>query len=254
MKNTNIIADGAWIAKMAAAIKEDQSVIAELAERINETGRKHRPIKEQVEELLDDANYTKEVLKYEMAWSCTKTAKDLGMKSAQELMKELKALGTCYSNKRGEWMLKERYSGQGLEKYRVNKLGGTEHTYICWTQKGRQWLHALVKRGILQITPKPEPRYKKGAVAHQINKIEKKRDSTLTPSALKPTRNKEFLLSLINQMQGYFECVVSLAMDCIKENDDIDRRLLREDIRSINDTTSIMMWKLECECYNMLVQ
>lgn len=60
------------------------------------------------------------------------------------------------------------------------------------------------------------------------------------------------LLSLIDQMQGYFECVISLARQCVMEDDERGRRLLMGDIRSINDSTPLMMRQLESECYKML--
>lgn len=65
-------------------------------------------------------------------------------------------------------------------------------------------------------------------------------------------RNTEILMNLIEQMKGYFDCVVSLAKECLQENDETSRRLLRGDIRSINDSTPILMRQLESECYKML--
>lgn len=237
-RRARLAADSQWLAQMAMAVKEDQRVIKELAERIDKANRKELSVKEQVEALLSDANYAQETLRGNYAWSSTIVAKSLNMVSAQALFEELQALDVCYKNKRNEWVLKERYSGQGLEKYKVVKLNGTEKCYIQWTQKGRQWLEALVKRGILQTSPKP----KKQEVAEKKPvQVEKK-----------PDNKKQSLLDLIDQMQEMFDCIVSLAKDCLKENDDVDCRLLRGDIRSINDTTTIMMRTLESECYKML--
>jgi len=226
--------DKGWYEKVSKSVKEDKSVIEELADRISTKMSKVKPVKEQVDDLIEDANYARDVLKYTTEWSNTTLAKDLGMRSAQELLQELQSLGIVYQDKRKQWVLRARFSGQGLEVYHTNKKG----TYLRWTQKGRQWLHALVKRGILQISPKPIQTTQ-----------EHKPKMVVMP---KPKRNTANLVDLIEQMKACFDCIINLAIECLDENDENWRKVLRDDIRSINDSTPLMMRKFEDECYKVL--
>lgn len=366
-----------WVARMAKAVKEDQSVINELAERINSV--KPKSVEQQVTELLEDANYAKEVLKCEYAWSNTIVAKSVGFSSAHAMLEELKEKGVVYQNRKKEWIMKVPYSNHNLVKYKVEKFNGTDKSYINWTQKGRQWLYELVKRGILQNVPKPKKDAKPdedavekskarqdkfktskqlareigmreddfevwlhstGIICWETNgkvpkliyseegfvekrtrivggheefypvwtpigiewikylmkmddphaflrreigqcvpffefKMEiqkehlrlcresktknapKEKPKEISMQRLKSIRtaqDTDMLMNLIEQLKADFECIVELAKDCIQENDEMARRLLRGDIRSINDSTAIMMRRLENECYNVLAQ
>ena len=252
-KDARIVADKEWVAKMAQSVKDDQSVIMELAQRIES---KKKSVKEQVDELIDNASFGKEVMYTEDCLSMTTMAKDLGMSGATKLQNELTNLGIIYFQS-GMFHMADKYSGYGLSAYKKYKHPGALDR-LYWTQKGRQWLHNLVKRGILMTEPCPPGKHTKPIdqpakpVIEEIPKATEAKPKDERHQMPKPVRNTEMLMNLIDQMQGYFECIISLAKQCVQENDESYCRLLREDVRSINDSTPLMMRQLENECYKIL--
>lgn len=213
------------------SIKETELVIA-LCNKLSKEQEK-QPVEVQVKDILDDANYSQEVLKAQGCLTMSAMAKDLGMKSAQQLSKELKVLNILYQDSKLEWKLKADYADKSLSKTKTVTLKGNSVHYLVWTEKGRRWLHALVDRGILQTTPMP---------------VLKKEEMPQPAFPIEPT-----LLDLIEYIQRDFECLVALAKDCILNNGSpVSKKILAGDIRSINTDASIVMRKLEEACYKSL--
>jgi len=233
--------------------------LSEMRERSEKTREQAKQLfYEQMIALVDDARYTREVLNAKGTLSMSAMAKELGMNSAQALTEELEAVGILYQNGSKEWLLKSNFTRNKLTVTRtVVKAGKTVH-YLVWTEKGRRWLHALVDRCLVHTAPKPkaqkeEPKEEpKKQVKASKSKEVKSKEVKPKAEVIIPKSNSAILLSLISEMEEHFECLVTLAKDCVKELDSRERKLLVGDIRSINDSTSIIMRRLERECYDML--
>lgn len=221
------------------SIKETEVVIAltnQFIEKCEET-----LIRKQAHDIMEDAKYSSEVLQSKVCHTMTAIAKDLGMKSAQQLSEELCALGILMRSRSG-WQLKSAFSDKKLAQTRTTMHKGRAWHYLVWTEKGRRWLHALTERNILQTVPIPKK------LEGYNTKVEDPTNALIVNLPVKPT-----LIQLIEYIQQDFECLVNLAKDCLlyegtKEN----RKALESDIRSINTDTSIVMRKLEEACYKSL--
>lgn len=156
MKNSKhaICGDNDWLVNLAQSVREDKEVIKELARHIEKTDREHRPVKEQVEDILSDAAYAQMVLNSPVEFTMTGMAKELGMTGAPSLQSELIDLGIIF-RQGSVFHLTSEYSGYGLTAYRTHK----GEQLMVWTQKGRVWLHNLLKRGLLIQEPKPRKEY-----------------------------------------------------------------------------------------------
>lgn len=203
------------------SIKDTELVVA-LCDKFSKEPLKS--VSERVMDIIDDANYSAEVLKDKGCHTTTAIAKDLGI-----LMRS-----------GSEWQLKAAFSDKGLAKTRTSKNNGQTWRYLVWTEKGRRWLHALKERGFLQTTPMPKIK--------EVKVEEQPQSTVIAHLPAKPT-----LLQLIEYIQQDFECLIALAKDCIaNEGSAENRKALESDIRSINTDTSIVMRKLEEACYQSL--
>ena len=199
----------------------------------------HTPLEKELNELLSDANYTRQVLKADGTITMTDIAKELGMKSAIALEEELQMLGIIYKSVGGTWTLKGHYSGYGLTKSKTISKGRSSKRYLTWTEKGRRWLHILEERGILQTAPKPKRKDKDKPGEFKVVKVDGKRED-LT------------LKKLIVKFNDETDCLVALAKECSKENDVQTKELLTKDIRLITDSLSYTLRRLETKCYEAI--
>jgi len=67
-------------------------------------------------------------------------AKEIGMKSAQELNQALLTKGISYKDARGVWLLHSQYAGKGLQRIKDKEVNGKVVYYAEWTGIGRDWL------------------------------------------------------------------------------------------------------------------
>lgn len=74
-------------------------------------------------------------------------AKEIGMKSAQELNETLRSKGILYKDARGVWLLYSEYSGRGFQKIKMSEINGAPRYYAEWTGVGRDWLIGLFSKG-----------------------------------------------------------------------------------------------------------
>lgn len=235
--------DENWLNGLAEQVRADKKVIKALAERIS-SSKKAKSLESQVIELLDDANYTKKVLKAIGCMTMTEIAKELGMKSAKSLANELRDVGILYKNKNGEWILNARYCNYNLTEMETVRVRKDVKHYLVWTEKGRMWLHGLANRGLILTAPKPK--HKDEPV---VNVPENKSRRPVTMEERVSIQNFNLL---IVELQEDFKCLVSLSKACLKNLDETEKKLVMGDIRDIHDATSIAMRKLERECYKML--
>ena len=116
-------------------------------------------LEKQVDGLLPKAIYSDNVLDSVSCFTTTQVAKELGI-TAQELNRSLCALHIQYYQS-GQYMLYAEYAHMGLAKSRTKYRAfmapagdGTKRkvgkvvtsTYLVWTEKGRKFIHDLVKR------------------------------------------------------------------------------------------------------------
>ena len=116
-------------------------------------------LEKQVDGLMPKAIYSDNVLDSVSCFTTTQVAKEMGI-TAQELNRSLCALHIQYYQS-GQYMLYAEYAHMGLAKSRTKYRAfmapagdGTKRevgrvvtsTYLVWTEKGRKFIHDLVKR------------------------------------------------------------------------------------------------------------
>ena len=127
--------------------------LAMQAERANmELQKQNHLLQQQNEQLQPKAAYADKVLNSESGHAITVIAKELGMKSANELNQLLCGMGIQYLTKSNEWVLTAKYQGKGYVESRthayMSKDGFTTKTkiYFVWTELGRKFLHETIKK------------------------------------------------------------------------------------------------------------
>ena len=147
-------------------IGEQDEEIHRLNEEVNDQmvrmaiqGQNVVALERQVDGLLPKAMYSDNVLDSVSCFTTTQVAKELGI-TAQELNRSLCSLHVQYYQS-GQYMLYADYAHMGLAKSRTQYRAfmapagdGTKRkvgkvvtsTYLVWTEKGRKFIHDLVKR------------------------------------------------------------------------------------------------------------
>ena len=147
-------------------IGEQDKEIHRLNEEVNDQmvrmaiqGQNVVALERQVDGLLPKAMYSDNVLDSVSCFTTTQVAKELGI-TAQELNRSLCSLHVQYYQS-GQYMLYAEYAHMGLAKSRTQYRAfmapagdGTKRkvgrvvtsTYLVWTEKGRKFIHDLVKR------------------------------------------------------------------------------------------------------------
>ena len=147
-------------------IGEQDEEIHRLNEEVNDQmvrmaiqGQNVVALERQVDGLLPKAMYSDNVLDSVSCFTTTQVAKELGI-TAQELNRSLCSLHVQYYQS-GQYMLYAEYAHMGLAKSRTQYRAfmapagdGTKRkvgkvvtsTYLVWTEKGRKFIHDLVKR------------------------------------------------------------------------------------------------------------
>lgn len=131
--------------RLLAENQQKQIVIEAKTEEnniLNDTVKRQAPMVEYVNTtLLSPRTYTS-----------TQLAKELGLRTANELHKKLKEWGVMYYQS-GQWMLTAKYCGKDYTKSRtqsgVDDYGKQwSNTITVWTETGRMFLHSLFKQKI----------------------------------------------------------------------------------------------------------
>lgn len=131
--------------RLLAENQQKQIVIEAKTEEnniLNDTVKRQAPMVEYVNTtLLSPRTYTS-----------TQLAKELGLRTANELHKKLKEWGVMYYQS-GQWMLTAKYCGKDYTKPRtqsgVDDYGKQwSNTITVWTETGRMFLHSLFKQKI----------------------------------------------------------------------------------------------------------
>ena len=100
--------------------------------------------------LAPKAEYTDKVLQSTNTYTTTQIAKEIGISSADKLHKMLYELGVIFRQS-GQWMLTAKYCGKDYTKARTHtytdEVTGVQrtNTITVWTEKGRKFIHELIK-------------------------------------------------------------------------------------------------------------
>ena len=130
---------------MIARTDESDEVILARALAIMQATLQRRD--EQIAKLQPRADYADDVLNSVSCFTTTQLAKELDM-SAQELNRRLCELRIQYWQS-GQYLLYADYARQGYAKNRTHShksLNGDlhTHTYLVWTERGRNFIHQLL--------------------------------------------------------------------------------------------------------------
>lgn len=123
--------------------------------------------KQPIGEYKPKADYTDKILKSKSLITTTQIAKDYGM-SGQALNKILHDRGVQYFQS-GQWLLYSRYHGMGYthsETINITRADGRADVKLNtkWTQKGRLFIYALLKKdGILPVIEREDERIEEAA-------------------------------------------------------------------------------------------
>lgn len=105
---------------------------------------------EQLKEQAPKVEYTDNVLNAATTYTSTQMAKELNLRTAEQLHALLKSWGVMIRQS-GQWMLAAKYCGQNYTKTRTHpytKQDGTQGTnsITVWTERGRWFLHNIMQR------------------------------------------------------------------------------------------------------------
>lgn len=134
------------------AIKRKDEQLRQLEQRVNQQNNALELKDQFIEELAPDAEYTREVLKSDSTFNATQIAKEFGW-GAPTLNEKLRQLGVQYKQN-GQWLLTYKYQGKGYTEVDTYSRGigekiRTFHNTV-WTEKGRQFIHELIKKANLK--------------------------------------------------------------------------------------------------------
>lgn len=139
----------------ARALKMADRTISSLKDRCKFLGGQIVEQQKVIEQLEPKASYYDLILQCKDLIATTVIAKDYGM-SAKKFNSMLHNMGIQY--KQGDiWVLYSKYQGQGYLKAKTHNYAdgnGVQHSkeHAYWTQKGRLFLHDLLKQeGILPL-------------------------------------------------------------------------------------------------------
>jgi prophage antirepressor-like protein len=137
----NILADPDNAIKVFTALKEERQA-KEIAQQQVEIQAKV------IKESAPKVDYYNNVLQSTNTHTITQVAKELGM-SGEALNNRLHIMGVQFKQS-GQWLLYSKYQNQDYTKPRTvpyPKTDGTQgtNTITVWTEKGRQFIHDLMK-------------------------------------------------------------------------------------------------------------
>ena len=138
-----------FLIQLATNLKKEQEARQEAEAKNFKLEHEVVGLNEKISELKPKADYVDRILKSTSLVTTTQIAKDYGM-GAPTFNKKLKELKVQH-NVGGQWVLTYKYQGKGYassETIEVEKKDGSTKTvmHTKWTQKGRLFLHDLLKK------------------------------------------------------------------------------------------------------------
>ena len=135
---------------MARALQVAQSTIERHQQQLQVAQAVITSQSEQLKEQAPKVEYTDSVLNATNTYTSTQMAKELDLRTAEQLHALLKSWGVMIRQS-GQWMLAAKYCGQNYTKTRTHsytKQDGTQGTncITVWTERGRWFLHNLMQQ------------------------------------------------------------------------------------------------------------
>ena len=140
---------------MARALQVAQSTIERHAKQLEAAQATITHQSEQLKEQAPKVEYTDNVLNSVNTYTSTQMAKELDLRTAEQLHGLLKEWGVMIRQS-GQWLLAAKYCGLNYTKTRTHsytRQDGTQGTnnITVWTERGRWFLHQLMaKKGGVQ--------------------------------------------------------------------------------------------------------
>ena len=103
----------------------------------------------EIKQPVPTVQYVDNVLQSVNTYTSTQMAKELSLRTAEQLHKSLKGKGVMFYQS-GQWMLTARYSENGYTKTRTSQFTRSDgsigtNTITVWTELGRAFLHKIFK-------------------------------------------------------------------------------------------------------------
>lgn len=103
----------------------------------------------EIKQTAPKVQYVDNVLQSVNTYTSTQMAKELSLRTAEQLHKSLKGKGVMFYQS-GQWMLTARYSENGYTKTRTSQFTRSDgsigtNTITVWTELGRAFLHKIFK-------------------------------------------------------------------------------------------------------------
>lgn len=135
---------------MARALMVAQSTIEKNQRQLQAAQAVITHQSEQLKEQAPKVEYTDSVLNASTTYTSTQMAKELDLRTAEQLHALLKSWGVMIRQS-GQWMLAAKYCGQSYTKTRTHpytKQDGTQGTnsITVWTERGRWFLHQVFEQ------------------------------------------------------------------------------------------------------------
>lgn len=135
---------------MARALQVAQSTIERHQQQLQVAQAVITSQSEQLKEQAPKVEYTDSVLNATNTYTSTQMAKELDLRTAEQLHALLKSWGIMIRQS-GQWMLAAKYCGQNYTKTRTHsytKQDGTQGTncITVWTERGRWFLHQVFEQ------------------------------------------------------------------------------------------------------------
>lgn len=137
---------------MARALQVAQSTIERHQQQLEAAQATINSQSAQLKAQASKVEYTDNVLNSTNTYTSTQIAKELDLRTAEQLHGILKDLGVMIRQS-GQWMLSAKYCGQNYTKTRTHsytRQDGTQGTnnITVWTERGRWFLHKLMENQI----------------------------------------------------------------------------------------------------------
>jgi kilA protein, putative phage-related DNA binding protein len=137
---------------MARALQVAQSTIERHQQQLEAAQATINSQSAQLKAQASKVEYTDNVLNSTNTYTSTQIAKELDLRTAEQLHGMLKDLGVMIRQS-GQWMLSAKYCGQNYTKTRTHsytRQDGTQGTnnITVWTERGRWFLHKLMENQI----------------------------------------------------------------------------------------------------------
>lgn len=135
---------------MARALQVAQSTIERHQQQLQAAQATITSQSEQLQAQAPKVEYTDNVLNSVNTYTSTQMAKELDLRTAEQLHKLLKGYGVMIRQS-GQWLLAAKYCGQNYTKTRTHsyiRQDGTQGTnnITVWTERGRWFLHQLMAK------------------------------------------------------------------------------------------------------------